>query len=216
MSCSRRGSYGTEGRGRLRLIELYCDHFPHTSFIYSFLLELQLWQAFVGLRARRVDNYYHKLLSPETDEDGNHESDLVRVGIPEKWRAQIEKVSNSSLPIEFLYRVIIFLLDITIRNSILLQDLPRTFPGHPALDEDGRNALRRVLTAYARHNPSVGYCQVLFLHYEQKKLLSHFKFPGLIAFTMCYALDETKQFALILLICNHISLHSDITNCLYL
>ncbi|KAL1552048.1 TBC1 domain family member 8B-like [Salvia divinorum] len=91
----------------------------------------ELWQAFVGLRVRRVDNYYHKLLSPETDEDGNHESDLVRVGIPEKWRAQIEK------------------------------DLPRTFPGHPALDEDGRNALRRLLTAYARHNPSVGYCQAM-------------------------------------------------------
>lgn len=44
--------------------------------------------------------------------------------------------------------------------SVSLQDLPRTFPGHPALDEDGRNALRRLLTAYARHNPSVGYCQV--------------------------------------------------------
>lgn len=43
---------------------------------------------------------------------------------------------------------------------LYLQDLPRTFPGHPALDEDGRNALRRLLTAYARHNPSVGYCQV--------------------------------------------------------
>lgn len=42
----------------------------------------------------------------------------------------------------------------------MTQDLPRTFPGHPALDEDGRNALRRLLTAYARHNPSVGYCQV--------------------------------------------------------
>ena len=42
-----------------------------------------------------------------------------------------------------------------------MQDLPRTFPGHPALDEDGRNALRRLLTAYARHNPSVGYCQVI-------------------------------------------------------
>ncbi|TVU02345.1 hypothetical protein EJB05_52129, partial [Eragrostis curvula] len=48
----------------------------------------------------------------------------------EKWKGQIEK------------------------------DLPRTFPGHPALDEDGRNALRRLLTAYARHNPSVGYCQM--------------------------------------------------------
>uniref|UniRef100_A0A0D2ZXM4 Uncharacterized protein n=2 Tax=Brassica oleracea TaxID=3712 RepID=A0A0D2ZXM4_BRAOL len=34
----------------------------------------------------------------------------------EKWKGQIEK------------------------------DLPRTFPGHPALDDDGRNALRRLLT----------------------------------------------------------------------
>ncbi|RVW20516.1 TBC1 domain family member 8B [Vitis vinifera] len=51
--------------------------------------------------------------------------------VTEKWKGQIEK------------------------------DLPRTFPGHPALDEDGRNALRRLLTAYARHNPSVGYCQAM-------------------------------------------------------
>lgn len=41
------------------------------------------------------------------------------------------------------------------------QDLPRTFPGHPALDENGRNSLRRLLLAYARHNPEVGYCQVI-------------------------------------------------------
>ena len=55
--------------------------------------------------------------------------------------------SNSNVP---LLTVLLF----------SVQDLPRTFPGHPALDEDGRNALRRLLTAYARHNPSVGYCQV--------------------------------------------------------
>ncbi|XP_071742694.1 uncharacterized protein, partial [Rutidosis leptorrhynchoides] len=41
------------------------------------------------------------------------------------------------------------------------QDLPRTFPGHPALNEEGRNSLRRVLLAYARHNPDVGYCQAM-------------------------------------------------------
>ncbi|RAL42641.1 hypothetical protein DM860_009148 [Cuscuta australis] len=35
-------------------------------------------------------------------------------------------------------------------------DLPRNFPGHPALNENGRNSLRRLLLA--RHNPSVGYC----------------------------------------------------------
>ncbi|CAI5988112.1 unnamed protein product [Closterium sp. NIES-64] len=40
------------------------------------------------------------------------------------------------------------------------KDLPRTFPGHPALDSIGRDSLRRLLTAYARKNKDVGYCQV--------------------------------------------------------
>ncbi|CAA0814476.1 Ypt/Rab-GAP domain of gyp1p superfamily protein [Striga hermonthica] len=99
----------------------------------------ELWQAFVGVRARRVENYYQNLLSPDNNVekkntesgDKNHEPNVESVRIPEKWKTQIEK------------------------------DLPRTFPGHPALDEDGRNALRRLLTAYARHNPSVGYCQAM-------------------------------------------------------
>ncbi|XP_011077017.1 ecotropic viral integration site 5 protein homolog [Sesamum indicum] len=99
----------------------------------------ELWQAFVGVRARRVEKYYQNLLAPDANieskstelEDKNHELNVDSVGISEKWKGQIEK------------------------------DLPRTFPGHPALDEDGRNALRRLLTAYARHNPSVGYCQAM-------------------------------------------------------
>ncbi|KAL1542491.1 TBC1 domain family member 10B [Salvia divinorum] len=99
----------------------------------------ELWQAFVGVRARRVENYYQNLLASDTNtetkssrlKDTNNDSNLENVVISEKWRGQIEK------------------------------DLPRTFPGHPALDEDGRNALRRLLTAYARHNPSVGYCQAM-------------------------------------------------------
>ncbi|XP_061348553.1 uncharacterized protein LOC133293945 [Gastrolobium bilobum] len=103
----------------------------------------ELWQAFVGVKARRVDKYYQDLLASESDSEiktyqqsmhsadnnGKTSADCVRV--PEKWKGQIEK------------------------------DLPRTFPGHPALDENGRNALRRLLTAYARHNPSVGYCQAM-------------------------------------------------------
>ncbi|CAL8124846.1 unnamed protein product [Prunus armeniaca] len=103
----------------------------------------ELWQAFVGVKARRVDNYYKDLLASETNAGNNVElnnldsdrnsklSATDSVCAPEKWKGQIEK------------------------------DLPRTFPGHPALDEDGRNALRRLLTAYARHNPSVGYCQAM-------------------------------------------------------
>ncbi|KAL4339145.1 hypothetical protein GQ457_08G011090 [Hibiscus cannabinus] len=101
----------------------------------------EIWQAFVGVRTRRVENYYQDLLANETNTANNtdqksHQSDSKgsttesRRG-HEKWKGQIEK------------------------------DLPRTFPDHPALDDDGRNALRRLLTAYARHNPSVGYCQAM-------------------------------------------------------
>ena len=42
-----------------------------------------------------------------------------------------------------------------------LQDLPRTFPGHPWLDTpEGHAALRRVLVGYSFRDSDVGYCQV--------------------------------------------------------
>ncbi|KAL8152672.1 hypothetical protein V2J09_010432 [Rumex salicifolius] len=99
----------------------------------------EVWQAFTGVTTRRVDRYYQNLISSEM-EDGHDVGEpddctksLSRNGpvVPEKLKKQIEK------------------------------DLCRTFPGHPALDESGRNSLRRVLTAYARYNPSVGYCQAM-------------------------------------------------------
>ncbi|WVZ68279.1 hypothetical protein U9M48_017238 [Paspalum notatum var. saurae] len=102
----------------------------------------ELWQAFIGIGARRVKGYYEGLLAADGEGEDSKCSDSLTTGdggkpkvsqpfSSEKWKGQIEK------------------------------DLPRTFPGHPALDEDGRNALRRLLTAYARHNPSVGYCQAM-------------------------------------------------------
>jgi AcrR family transcriptional regulator len=105
-------------------------------------LRKELWQAFVGTGTRRIENYYNELLMLGGDEGSDRtkaggllssttNNAIVETGVAEKWKSQIEK------------------------------DLPRTFPGHPALDEDGRNALRRLLTAYARHNPSVGYCQAM-------------------------------------------------------
>ncbi|CAL4922117.1 unnamed protein product [Urochloa decumbens] len=100
----------------------------------------EIWQAFVGVGTRKITGYYNRLLEGTAEFDEKDFVDPVlneqtsaprKVAQPEKWKGQIEK------------------------------DLPRTFPGHPALDEDGRNALRRLLTAYARHNPSVGYCQAM-------------------------------------------------------
>ena len=43
------------------------------------------------------------------------------------------------------------------------KDLGRTFPQHQffTANDDGINSLRRVLQAYAVHNPEVGYCQAL-------------------------------------------------------
>ena len=40
------------------------------------------------------------------------------------------------------------------------KDLDRTFPGHTYIDTPGgKEALRNTLTAYAAHNPELGYCQ---------------------------------------------------------
>lgn len=103
----------------------------------------EVWQVFMGSSSRRVRGHFQALLTLLADGGGdnngsgglcNHNSldyKLSDTGILEKWTKQIEK------------------------------DLPRTFPGHPALGVDGRNALRHVLTAYARHNPKVGYCQAM-------------------------------------------------------
>ncbi|ESQ52365.1 hypothetical protein EUTSA_v10016235mg [Eutrema salsugineum] len=90
----------------------------------------EVWQAFVGVKARRVEGYYQDLLAQITDSDETKEHPSSSE-IQRKWKKQIEK------------------------------DIPRTFPGHPALNENGRDSLRRILLAYACHNPSVGYCQAM-------------------------------------------------------
>lgn len=80
-------------------------HIKIDNVLSLYVFWLQLWQAFVGVRARRVTGYYDGLLSTEADtENGNandHESSnsndsefskATRRCIPEKWKGQIEKV----------------------------------------------------------------------------------------------------------------------------
>lgn len=118
-----------------------------------------------------MENYYQDLLASDSI-SGNHveqqsnsdskSSTTDPISMTEKWKGQIEKVIACMLfqifSGSFIY------LALSVQVLVPMQDLPRTFPGHPALDDDGRNALRRLLTAYARHNPSVGYCQVLEIY----------------------------------------------------
>lgn len=59
----------------------------------------QLWQAFAGVKKRRVENYYQSLLAADglgkdielQDEKSSSADPLAAV---EKWKGQIEKVSN--------------------------------------------------------------------------------------------------------------------------
>lgn len=46
-------------------------------------------------------------------------------------------------------------------GAVIARDVSRTFPANPRFQSaEGRESLRRVLHAYAVHDPAVGYCQV--------------------------------------------------------
>ncbi|KAG9150147.1 hypothetical protein Leryth_009725 [Lithospermum erythrorhizon] len=118
----------------------------------------EVWQALVGARSRHVEKYYQDLFKPEGhagDDQNNVKSTSGsvnegrindRVDVPEKWKKQIEKDRRLDFFLEPRWLVLF--------ENV---DLPRTFPGHPALNESGKDSLRRLLLAYARHNPSVGH-----------------------------------------------------------
>lgn len=96
----------------------------------------ELWQVFVGTKLKRKEGLYDQLLDEELDDGspGGQSFDDIYAKIRAKdaaqsWAIQIDK------------------------------DLQRTFPGHPALDANGRDALQRVLIAYSKKNTDVGYCQ---------------------------------------------------------
>lgn len=78
------------GEVRLKLFYLVCLNIILLKIALSAIIwSLQVWQAFVGVKARRVERYYEDLLAQETYEDDQQSNSS---GVFRKWKRQIEKV----------------------------------------------------------------------------------------------------------------------------
>lgn len=114
------------------------------------------WKVFLDVSVRKQKGYYEHLVEKSLGElkasRGVIDNDEIRDQVA-VFSAQSEQESEFNLSASsWISQGHVWLLQIE-------KDLPRTFPRHPLMQSTGRSALRRVLAAYALHNPDVGYCQ---------------------------------------------------------
>ncbi|WVQ99801.1 hypothetical protein IAU59_006943 [Kwoniella sp. CBS 9459] len=140
-------------------------------------------------------------------EDWKHFARLVRKGIPLKYRsdvwAECSGAKDLMVPGEYSEILTVHKDDSSPFKQDIEKDVGRTFPGNVFFGGDGPGVakLRRVLTAYAWHNPAVGYCQgmnmlaatLLLTHTDEEQaywvltslidrlLPAHFYSPSLLA-----------------------------------
>ncbi|KAM8786023.1 TBC1 domain family member 8 isoform 2-T2 [Rhynchonycteris naso] len=91
---------------------------------------------------------------------------LVAMGIPESLRGRLWLLFSDAItdlashPGYYANLVEESMGKCCLVTEEIERDLHRSLPEHPAFqNETGIAALRRVLTAYAHHNPNIGYCQ---------------------------------------------------------
>jgi hypothetical protein len=95
-------------------------------------------------------------------------SKMVRIGLPNRLRGEIWELCSGGIYYRCmnlgLYEKILeeHKDDISVSIEEIEKDLNRSLPEYAAYQtQDGIEALRRVLVAYAWKNPELGYCQAM-------------------------------------------------------